>query len=114
MAEFSAFHTAAIGALEKSDDSFRVIHDGTHGVQADLEIVTRDQVAYPTIAEKTFVLTRAASPKSTLFGLKADVSKAHRRCRIWQPDQKWQICRTRPGSVWVNTVGTLGIGSAGY
>eukprot|EP00973_Karenia_brevis_P084342 11705788-Karenia_brevis.AAC.1 len=30
--EFGVFHTAAIGALEKSDDTFRVIHDGTHGV----------------------------------------------------------------------------------
>eukprot|EP00973_Karenia_brevis_P074939 10413697-Karenia_brevis.AAC.1 len=49
-----------------------------------------------------------------MLGLKADVSKAHRRCGIWAPDQKWQVCRTRPGSVWVNTVGTFGIGSAGY
>eukprot|EP00973_Karenia_brevis_P048947 6788527-Karenia_brevis.AAC.1 len=31
--EFGVFHTAAIGAFEKSDDTFRVIHDGTHGVQ---------------------------------------------------------------------------------
>eukprot|EP00973_Karenia_brevis_P016842 2308440-Karenia_brevis.AAC.1 len=51
--EFGVFHTAAIGALEKSDDTFRVIHDGTHGVQVNLDIVTREQVAYPTIAEKT-------------------------------------------------------------
>eukprot|EP00973_Karenia_brevis_P019577 2685385-Karenia_brevis.AAC.1 len=88
--EFGSFHTAAIGALEKSDDTFRIIHDGTHGVQVNLEIITRDQVAYPTIAEKTWVLTRAAASGSTLLGLKADVSKAHRRCRVWQPDQKWQ------------------------
>eukprot|EP00973_Karenia_brevis_P061099 8497194-Karenia_brevis.AAC.1 len=59
--EFGPYHTAAIGALEKSDDTFRIIHDGTHGVRVNLEIVTRDQVAYPTVAEKTLVLTRAAS-----------------------------------------------------
>eukprot|EP00973_Karenia_brevis_P007400 1001093-Karenia_brevis.AAC.1 len=52
--EFGSFHTAAIGALEKSDDTFRIIHDGTHGVQVNLEIINRDQVAYPTIAEKTW------------------------------------------------------------
>eukprot|EP00973_Karenia_brevis_P085133 11816238-Karenia_brevis.AAC.1 len=48
------------------------------------------------------------------MGLKADVSKAHRRCKIRKEDQKWQTCRTRPGGVWVNTVGTFGVGSAGY
>eukprot|EP00973_Karenia_brevis_P039659 5475295-Karenia_brevis.AAC.1 len=29
--EFGEYTTAAIGALEKGDNSFRVIHDATHG-----------------------------------------------------------------------------------
>eukprot|EP00973_Karenia_brevis_P080054 11106348-Karenia_brevis.AAC.1 len=58
--EFGDYTTAAIGALEKGDNSFRVIHDATHGVQVNHEILVRDQVSYPTVAEKTFVVSRAA------------------------------------------------------
>eukprot|EP00973_Karenia_brevis_P036120 4981037-Karenia_brevis.AAC.1 len=110
--EFGKINTAAIGALEIGDSSFRVIHDATHGVQVNHEILVRDQVSYPTVAEKIFVINRAAHRGCSMMGLKADVAKAHRRCRIHQEDQRWLTCRTRPGGVWVNTVGTFGVGSA--
>eukprot|EP00973_Karenia_brevis_P015206 2078159-Karenia_brevis.AAC.1 len=41
--EFGVFATAAIGALEKGDSSFRIIHDATHGVRVNPEILPRDQ-----------------------------------------------------------------------
>eukprot|EP00973_Karenia_brevis_P062942 8749637-Karenia_brevis.AAC.1 len=47
-------------------------------------------------------------------GLKAGIPKAHRCCRIWRPDQRWQMCRTRDGQAWVNLVGTAGVRGAGY
>eukprot|EP00973_Karenia_brevis_P035850 4947209-Karenia_brevis.AAC.1 len=37
--EFGKINTAAIGALEKGGHSFRVIHDATHGVQVNHEIL---------------------------------------------------------------------------
>eukprot|EP00973_Karenia_brevis_P077511 10769207-Karenia_brevis.AAC.1 len=58
--EFGVFATAAIGALEKGDSSFRIIHDATHGVRVKPEILPQDQVAYPTVAEKALVISRSA------------------------------------------------------
>eukprot|EP00973_Karenia_brevis_P045888 6354240-Karenia_brevis.AAC.1 len=34
---------AAIGALEKGDNTFRIIHDGTHGVRVNPRIKPKDQ-----------------------------------------------------------------------
>eukprot|EP00973_Karenia_brevis_P007456 1008229-Karenia_brevis.AAC.1 len=85
---------AAIGALEKGDSTFRIIHDGTH--------------------EKRNILPRAARLSQSHFGLKADVSKAHRRVKIARCDHGHTACQTRPGYVWLNQVGTFGLGSAGY
>eukprot|EP00973_Karenia_brevis_P010877 1472565-Karenia_brevis.AAC.1 len=60
------------------------------------------------------VVTRSGHRCCTMMGLKADVKRGYRRCKVHRADQRWQICRTRTGGVWVNTVGTFGIGSAGY
>ena len=35
---------AALGAIEKGDSSFRVIHDATHGVKVNPQIIQCDQV----------------------------------------------------------------------
>ena len=49
------------------------------------------------------------------FLLKGDVSKAHRRVRVCRRDWGLQACRLLDDdTVWLNTVGTFGIGSAGY
>eukprot|EP00973_Karenia_brevis_P017830 2449904-Karenia_brevis.AAC.1 len=48
-----------------------------------------------------------------MMGLESDVSKVHRRCKIHKDDQRWQTGRSRPEMAWVNTVGMLGVGSAG-
>ena len=45
--------------FEKSDDSFRVIHDGTYDVKANLRIRLMDQGRLPGIAEKQFIVQRA-------------------------------------------------------
>eukprot|EP00973_Karenia_brevis_P013505 1833211-Karenia_brevis.AAC.2 len=41
--------TPAIAALQKNDDSFWTVHDGTHRVHTSPQIIVRDQVAYPAI-----------------------------------------------------------------
>jgi hypothetical protein len=47
--------------------------------------------------------------------LKGDVSKAHRRVRVIRKDWGAQACSLEEGEeVWINTVGTFGLASAGY
>ena len=38
---------AGIGALEKGDSSFRIIHDGTHGVNVNNQTQPRDRIRMP-------------------------------------------------------------------
>ena len=37
-----------MGALAKSDDSFRPLHDGTHGAAVNPNLRIRDQIKMPT------------------------------------------------------------------
>ena len=60
---------AAIGAIEKSDSSFRIIHDGTHGVQVNPRIIQRDQVRNPGVAELRYITKSASARGKSVFGL---------------------------------------------
>ena len=42
---------APLGAIEKSDDSFRIIHDGTHGTGVNSHIKVRDQQEVPSAGD---------------------------------------------------------------
>jgi hypothetical protein len=42
------------------------------------------------------------------------VSKAHRRIKVRKEDWGYQACQLEPGKIWVNKVGTYGMGSAAY
>ena len=57
-----ALRIAAIGALEKADNSFRVIHDGTHGVHVNNQTVVRDRMRMPGAKEEKTILRRVAQP----------------------------------------------------
>ena len=105
---------AALGAIQKNETSFRVVHDGTHGVRVNNAVRPRDQVRMPGPGEARTLLERASRDKDFSFLLAADVSKAHRRILNRKEDWGLQACRTRPSEVWVNRVGTFGIGSACY
>ena len=48
------------------------------------------------------------------FGLKGDIKKAHRRVKIRKCDWGRQACKLREETVWLNVVGTFGVGSASY
>jgi hypothetical protein len=106
--------TAALGAIRKSETSFRVIHDGTHGVRVNPRILPRDQMRMPGMPEQRTILGLARRAGGVHFGLVGDVSKAHRRCRVRRIDHGFQACRLRAGQVWLNEVGTFGIVSAAY
>ena len=51
---------------------------------------------------------------SRFFSILGDGSKAHRRIKVRPKDWGYQACKLTKGTVWLNKVGTYGIGSAAY
>ena len=102
----------SLGDVQKSDGSLRILHDGTHGVLVNPEIRQRDQVPTPGIGEEQVVQIDLSKRGTTAFGLKADVSKAHRRFKLIREDWGLVACEVVPGEVWLNTVGTFGLASS--
>ena len=109
---------AALAALEKSDNSFRIVHDGTHGVGVNAQIKVLDQLRYPGPGEIKRAVEALYPPT---FCLAADISRAHRLVRVKEGDWGLMACRTgvnddgsRSSKIWLNCVGTFGIVSASY
>ena len=92
----------------------RVVHDATHGVALNHRIKVRDQVRYPSAGEVKTILEERRARGQKGFAILADASKAHRRVLVHPRDWGLLGCRVRDGFVWVNKVGTYGVGSAGY
>ena len=92
----------SLGAIEKKDGSYCVVHDGTHGVNINAKIKLRDQLRNPTASDLCTVVTGASSVQGgrTRLGLPG---LSLRRARARRPD--W---------LWLNKVGTFGICSAAY
>jgi hypothetical protein len=105
---------APIGAIEKADASFRVIHDGTHKVQVNPRIRARDQHKCPGTGELKTVMRSSMKACKSVFGLTGDVKRAHRLPRVWQAEWGLQACKLSGDTVWLNEVGTFGMGPAAY
>jgi len=112
---------AAQGAIKKDDNSYRPIHDATHGVCVNHAIKTRDQLSMPGPAEAAAAMeiSREDYP-GVHFSLAADISKAHRRVKHRSEDWGLLACRSKMPKegegdvIWINRVGTFGIGSIAY
>ena len=105
---------ASLGAIEKKDGSYRVVHDGTHGVGVNARIKVRDQIRFPSAGDVQALLRELPG---VFFGLTGDVKRAHRLVKIAMKDWGAQACRTgvpNADRVWVNKVGTFGVSSAAY
>ncbi len=105
---------ASLGSLAKSDESYRVLHDGTHRVLINPEVRPRDQIEVPGIGQEKFIMGDLAARGSSAFSLVADVEKAHRRFKVLPRDHGLVACQLEPDKVWLNHVGVFGIGSSGY
>ena len=106
---------ASLGVVvENAGAKIRVIHDASHGVHVNHRIRAQDQIRSPGPGELRTVIRDARDEKRQLFCICGDVAKAHRRVRIRASDHGYQCCRLEPGTVWVNGVGTYGLGSAAY
>lgn len=112
---------SAQGAIEKSDSTFRIIHDGSHDVAINPFIKIPDQMRCPNAGEGRTVMEYSSEERPGVhFGLHMDVSKAHRLFLHREQDRGLLCCRTdkkplSPNSrIWLNKVGTFGITSASY
>ena len=71
---FPNLRVAAQEAIEKSDETFRIVHDATHGVQINPEIKVLDQVELPGPAELARIVQLMQSDQmSPVFAIAADV-----------------------------------------
>lgn len=112
-----SLRVAAQGILEKPDGGHRIIHDGTHGVRLNNEIVILDRLENPGPRElATIMEVSQEAAEHVVFGLNADVAKAHRRVLVKEPDWGVQACRTSSKSpvISLNKTGTFGIASAAF
>ena len=114
---------AALGAIQKSveENTFRIIHDGTHGVMANNRIRPRDQLRYPGVGDIQAVMHQLAAKQVPHFMLLFDVRKAHRLVPVREEDWGYQACLVDGDfdehgeqQVWLNKVGTFGMSSAAY
>ena len=112
---------AAQGALEKSETEFRIIHDGTHGVNINNGIKNLNLQRFPGAAEQREIMLISSTERPGVhFGLQADVSKAHRRFLHKESDWGLLACTAEEGPLqdssilYINRVGTFGIATAAY
>jgi hypothetical protein len=129
---------ASLASIEKDDNSFRVLFDGTHGTRINNRTKVLDQLRMPTAGDQRCIMEVShRDAPGVHFGIQGDVSKAHRRYVHKQRDWGMLGCRTgvRPDlptgpfspahlaiiksirlrdKIWLNRVGTFGTGCAGY
>ena len=107
-------HVAALALIEQGEDSWRIVHDATHGVKINNRLRVRDQHTGPMACDLAKVMSIEAA-HGKLFALVFDVSKAHRRVPVSPGDWGYQACAIEdPQDIWLNTVGTFGVGSISY
>ena len=94
---------ASLGAIEKKNGTFRVVHDGTHGVGINPGIKMRDQLKSPCAGDIRAVMQELPG---CYFGLTGDVARAHRLVKVAEADWGLMACKTgRSSKIWVNRVG---------
>ena len=109
---------AALAVLVEDEVSGkkRVIHDSTHGVLVNHRIRCRDKVRMPGPREKRYLLEEFEANKEVVISMVGDFEKAHRRFIYQKSERGFLGCKASSSSndVYVNKVGTFGIGSTPY
>lgn len=119
----------ALGAVEEAD-KIRTIYDGTVGGQNDrIQDHILEKTTSPTLHDAMHAIhwvlhntsEGASGPESrrgehdlpSVYLLKADVTKAHRRIMIRQNEWRFQVAKIH-SHYWINMVGTYGMASAQF
>ena len=107
---------AAMGAIRKPNGDVRPLHDGTHFVQLNNQIIFQDQLQYPGPEDAAHMVRHIQEEQEAVFALSADIASAHRLVKIRRRDWPLLGCKARSEdkTIWINCVGTFGISSASY
>eukprot|EP00435_Cladocopium_sp_Y103_P044902 s3525_g12.t1 len=107
---------ASMAAIKKPGGTVRPLHDGTHSVKVNNDIVYRDQIQCPGPAEVAAVVRESVESREAPFCVSADIRSAHRLVKVRRKDWPFMCCRadSQSQTVWVNRVGTFGLSSAPY
>ena len=107
---------ASMAAITKPDGGIRPLHDGTHSVRVNNDIIYRDRIQCPGPPEVAAVVRECAESGEAPFAVAADIKSAHRLVKIRSQDWGYMCCRSDSLSdvVWCNKVGTFGVSSAPY
>ena len=82
-----ALRVAAQGVVPKSNGTFRVTHDATHGVRVNNEIRNENRLEIPGPGDISQVLRQAQlGDERIVFSIVGDVEKAHRQFRHRESD----------------------------
>ena len=74
------------------DMTVRPLHDGTHGVAVNPNLRVRDQARCPASTDVKHVVGEVEQHRGRSWGLKADVSRAHRRYKHRREDWGLMAC----------------------
>ena len=86
-------------------------------MQLNNEINITDRLENPGPRELAAIMNLSvAAGERMIFGLNADVAKAHRRAKVKEDDWGVLACKTSASSdtIWLNKTGTFGVASAAY
>ena len=75
-----------MGAIRKPNGDVRPLHDGTHYVHLNNNILFQDQLQYPDPEDAAFMVRHVQEAQEAMFGLSADISSAHRLVKIREKD----------------------------
>ena len=109
---------AALAVLVEDETSGkkRVIHDGTHEIGVNNRIRCQDKIRMPGPREKRKLLEEFKVDGRVVVSLVGDFEKAHRRFLYKEEERGFLGCRvsSKDRFVYVNKVGTFGVGSTPY
>ena len=113
----NSLRIAAQGVIDKHGGGHRIIHDATHGVRVNNEIVNHNRLENPGPGEFSHIMVSSVEAQErVMFGVTGDIAKAHRRF-VHKPSE-WGVlaCKTNSQSrtVWFNRTGTFGVASASF
>jgi hypothetical protein len=113
---------APLAMIQEGEDSFRILHDGTHKVKVYNKIRLKDKEQTPTAADVEAAMQADDDVPLSYLAMAFDGLKAHRRIPTDEKDWGLQACAVEEPPdgaieewpIYLNCVGTYGIGSASY
>ena len=77
---------ASMAATTKPDGGIRPLHDGTHSVRVNNDIIYRDRIQCPGPPEVAAIVRECSESGEAPFAVAADIKSAHRLVKIKRED----------------------------